>query len=166
MFKKALVVSSFILLSSAAYAEGGYIGASVGQTTLDGLGFDKGDSLSFTGGYRMSRGFAAEVSQVDLGKFESSFGGSAISTEVSGLNLSAVGLLPIGDRVDLFGKLGLFMSKTTVNAFGAKGSTDDTALSYGFGAAAHITRNFTVVLESNIYAVDLTNVSLGGRLRF
>ena len=111
-------------------APGWYVGGNVGRTYTDfdnnrinnslaGQGFrlnssseDKHDTgYKLFGGYQLNRNFAIEGGYFDLGKLNYSFttfpAGSFVGeTKVRGLNLDLVGILPLGDRFSVFGRVG------------------------------------------------------------
>ncbi|MEJ2405870.1 MAG: outer membrane beta-barrel protein [Candidatus Thiodiazotropha sp.] len=104
----SLTLASMFLLSSAAYAQGGYFGFGIGNATYSEDDFDESNTgFNFYGGFRASENFGVELSYTDFGKQESNYYGYDASVEVTGLSLSAVGFLPVSDNVDLFGKIGL-----------------------------------------------------------
>lgn len=170
MLRKALIASSILLLSATANAEGGYIGLSVGKSDVDLYGFDDGSSMAITGGYKINPNFAVEASYVDLG--DSSDNIAPVWTlEASGLNFAAVGILPINQKVDLFGKVGLFMWDASLNEAGTGeiASDDGTDLSFGFGLTGKLTEQFGLTFEYQQFElddVDVSNISFGARLNF
>ena len=135
-------LTGFILLGAAlavtpvAQADGPYLGAGIGQSSLEGLdeicgdltggaaiGFaascrtDDGDtSLSLFGGYQFSRFFAVELGYIDFGEGTIDAGISANGNtaslsgtiSLSGVYVAAVGMLPLGDRFSLMAKAGVF----------------------------------------------------------
>ena len=169
MLKKALIASS-ILLSSAAFAEGGYIGVSVGQTDLDVSGFDDGDSLAFAAGYRINENFALEASYLDLGDSEDDID-PVWTVESDGFNFAVVGIIPVGEMVEIFGKAGVLMWDLSVSeaGYGEFYSEDGNDISLGFGATVNFTKQFAMVFEYQSFEIDdedVSNISLGARLNF
>ena len=169
MFKKLLITSS-ILLSAVANAGGGYVGLSAGQTNVDLSGFDDGDSIAIIGGFKINQNFAVEASYVDLGESKDNVA-PVWTIEADGFNFAAVGLIPINDKIDIFGKVGVFIWDVTLNesGYGEIASDDGTDLSYGIGATANFTDQFSLVLEYQKFDLgddDVTNISLGARFNF
>ncbi len=170
MLKKLLLVSSLVVISTAASAAGGYVGLSVGQTDPDRDGFDDGTSVAITGGFKVNDNFAVEASYIDLG--DSSDDIDPIWTiEADGINFSAVGIIPINESVDLFAKAGLFMWDATIEeaGYGEFATDDGTDISLGFGAAANLAKNFGLVFEYQMFELDeddASNISLGARFIF
>jgi OOP family OmpA-OmpF porin len=119
-------------------------------------------------GYRFNRYFAAELSLVQLGELSSTargeldFGTGFVPTSITlafsagGPLISAIGVLPINDRFELFGRVGyLFTSaerelRSRIDGenggFGsAKGDSQDVV--YGAGAAFHFNQIYSLRLE-------------------
>lgn len=170
MIKKAVFSSLFFLVSAAASAQGGYVGLSVGQTDVDLTGFDDGRSLAIVAGFKINENFAMEGSFVDLGEAEDDIP-PVWTLAADGINLAAVGIIPVNETVDIFGKLGVFMWDLTLDQAGAGeiGSNDGTDLSFGFGIAANLTKQFGLVFEYQNFELDsqdVTNMSIGARINF
>lgn len=170
MLKKALITSCILLLASTANAEGFFIGGSTGLTDIDVPGFDDGISIAITGGYKVNKNFSLETSYLDLGESEDDIV-PVWTIEVSGINLSAVGILPANDKLDIFGKVGIFIWDVTLDEAGTGeiDSDDGTDISLGFGAAINITDQFTLLAEYQKFDLDgddVTNISIGGRMNF
>ncbi|MGI9246365.1 MAG: outer membrane beta-barrel protein [Steroidobacteraceae bacterium] len=138
--------AAFGLLASPAFAadNGIYLGASVGQSgvdfsdTLAGEKFSVSvDSTGFKAiaGWRFLDWLAIEGNYVDLGSGDDRVAGEKVTTDVSGLSLSAVGFVPIGP-VDLFARVGAIQWDADLQApnLGVRASTDGTDLTYGIGA--------------------------------
>lgn len=149
---------------------GGYVGASLGKTDVDIPGFDDANSIAFTGGYKVNRNFAIEASYLDLGESEDDIT-PVWTIEVDGINLSAVGIMPVNEQIDIFAKVGMYMWNISVSeaGFGEFYSEDGTDLSFGFGASVNVTPQFGLVFEYQKFEVDdedISNISLGARLNF
>jgi len=171
MFRKTLISSSllaFTLAAGAAHA-GGYVGASAGYTDFPS-DFDGAGSFTANGGYQINDNFAVEAAYLYLGEAEDDVA-PIWEAEVTGFNFSAVGILPVSKKVDLFGKIGMFMWDVEISeeGYGKLGSDDGSDLSFGLGAAFHVTQEFSVVAELQRMDVsdgDLDNFSVGARLNF
>lgn len=120
-------------------------------------------------GYHFHRNFAAEIAFVDLGaaKYEGQFGAMPVSggkLAVTGINLAAMGRVPLGTRFALFGKVGLFLWEVAANdttpagAFSAK--ADGSGASFGIGASWDIGRNMALRAEAESFRVDEGNTTL------
>lgn len=170
MLKKALIASSILLFNAGAYAEGGYIGIAKGTTDIDVQGFDDGDSVSFTLGYKLDEELSLEVASVDLGESEDNIV-PVWTIEITGLNFSAVANHSLNEKVDFFAKVGLFIWDSTLNEAGTGeiGSADGTDLSFGLGLLAHLNENFDVLVEYQNFDLDgddVSNISVGARFNF
>jgi OOP family OmpA-OmpF porin len=125
------------ICSSAAYAQGWYMGAGTGPSKANNLGncsnlsglldpgfaCDSGD-LSFGwklfAGYEITRNLAVEGSYVDLGEFTVSASGNAfgappgntvtasVRDRPTGFGLDAVGTWPVTEQVGVIGRVGIF----------------------------------------------------------
>jgi hypothetical protein len=120
-------------------------------------------------GYHFHRNFAAEIAYVDLGeaKYEGQFAGMPVSggkLAVTGINLAAIGRVPLGTRFALFAKVGLFLweveatDTTPAGAFSAK--ADGSGASFGIGASWDVGRNVALRAEAENFRVDEGNTTL------
>jgi OmpA-OmpF porin, OOP family len=192
--RKILVAAAFALGATSASAQGGYIGGSLGQSDIDdeitsGLingsqSVDGKDTAwKIFGGFMFNRHFGLEVAYVDLGEVSYSgttdaFGPIELVTdgkvEVAGVNISAVGAVPVTEQFSVFGKLGfLFWDAEANDITGGRpfSATDDGAdLSFGVGLGYNFTRNLGVRAEwemfQNISDADVSLVSVGLLWRF
>jgi OOP family OmpA-OmpF porin len=170
-----------------------YIGFSAGQADVDegmvipqlldpgGTVDGKDGAFKLFGGYQFNQNFALEAALVDLGdvSYSGFFTSPSLTGPVSGgrvqnsgLNLSAVGVVPLGQRFVLFGKVGMFLwysEATDVTGGLATYSEDDGAdLSLGLGASVAIGQRVSLRAEwerfdmSNV-DVDLVTVGLAYR---
>jgi len=202
------IVPFFVLAAGAAHAQSSnwYMGGSLGVTRFtfadDSLPIsgaantllNKDDESStggrVFGGYRFARNFAVEAGLTDFGSFAATrtlipaTGSAHAELKIVGLHGAAVGILPIDNKFELFGKAGLLFSSTqyTRSASGNVGLTGDTTTYHGdasfllgFGAEFHIDRNFGVRVEyedafgvgdSSVASGDLSFASVGVTYRF
>lgn len=95
-------------------------------------------NYKFYGGYRYSENLAVELGFVNLGKFKSNFsadydgvngpaGRGSAESKSYGVFVDALGILPVADNVDLFGRAGMVLARTKVTGSGF--SCDDALLS-------------------------------------
>jgi OOP family OmpA-OmpF porin len=174
-----------------------YIGFSAGQADVDesmaipalvdpgGRVDGKDGAFKLFGGYQFNPNFALEAALVDLGdvSYSGFFTGNPPLTvsgpvaggriQNSGLNLSAVGVVPLGQRFVLFGKVGMFLwysEATDVTGGVATYSEDDGAdLSVGLGASVAIGQKVSLRAEwerFDMSNVDVDLVTLGFAYRF
>ena len=138
----SVLAASFSLLSLPALSadNGIYLGASVGQSSVEFDDTVGGESINFdasaTGfkaiaGWRFIDWLAVEANYVDLGSGDD----NGIETDVNGVSLSAVGFVPVGP-VDLFARVGAVNWNADFDApnLGVSESDDGTDLTYGVGA--------------------------------
>jgi len=188
MFATTVLVLSGIVAVSQASAQGFYIGGSVGQSSFDddnaipdlitsGTVDGKDTGFKFFGGYQFNQNFGLELAWVDLGKasYSGTFGGIPVSggtVKTSGLNISAVGTLPLGSGFALFGKAGLFAWEAEANdvtgGLPFSGTEDGTDLSYGVGASYDFTKNFAIRAEWERFKAvgDIDLLSIGVVYKF
>ena len=178
-------LSLFLLGSAALRAqEGGFhLGGALGQskfkewcdtggvTTLRLASCEDTDtSWKILGGYRFNRYLAAEATYIDWGEVSATVLGGAQPVDVAAnqrsYGLGAVGSLPLGQRLELFGKAGFLhteqetKSTRTVNR-------DETELHYGLGAKYAFTRNWALRGEwENTDKLKVELLSIGVEYRF
>jgi len=141
-----------------------------------------GGGPKFLVGYRLHKNLALEVSWVDLGSRDTEFTvsqgapnityvGGVLLSDVNGFCFCAAGLLPVGDRVDLFARLGAFlwdgdyMIDLDDNSLGPDLSGDKSGfnLTLGLGLDVGFTRHWGMRWELEFYEgidykVDLTTL--------
>lgn len=186
----AFAASTLLVASPAMAADdsGFYIGAGFGETAVEvndiadlGLKFDdSGTTWKILGGYQFMKYFGAELEYIDAGDAEDRWRESAggYSAEVdasigfSGFNASAVGILPLGEKFNVFGKLGFIMWDADFEVSGSvvgpdidedfrdRGTDDGTDLSWGIGAGFNFTENLGVRLEYQSFEISDTDAAL------
>ena len=179
----ALAAGGFFF--SAPAAAQFYIGFSFGQAEVDrnfiipelvdadGTIDGKDSAFKLFGGYQFNRNFALEVAAVDLGDMSYSGTGSTgpITGTVTGgrvqnggLNVSAVGVLPLGERLAFFGKAGIFLwsSEATDITGGVPtiSEEDGSDLSLGLGASFALTPQASLRAEWERFEMSSTDVDL------
>ena len=146
----------------------GYVGAGVGKSKYDtscapGFSCDHTDIgyKIFTGG-KISRVIGVEVGYVYLGKGTANGGDQT----AQGINLSLVGNIPIGDRFNVYGKVGGIYGWTETNTAPGQGGGDDKGLnwSYGAGVQFDISRNWAVQADWDHYRFDFSNQGASAQL--
>jgi OmpA-OmpF porin, OOP family len=185
--KKLLFVAALIVASAAsAQDKGFFIGGHIGQAdaksacdNLAGTGIScdsKDSSWKILGGYQFSRHFAAELGYTDGGSVTATFGSLREEIEASVFDLVAVGILPVVDRLAVYGKLGLYRAETedTTN-FGFSAKETNTDITYGFGVRYDFSGKFALRGEWQRYAdvgggeigeSDVDVISVGLLFRF
>ena len=118
------------------FTDYGYVGASIGQAEYDidcpgGFSCDDNDTgfKIFAGG-RIRNFFGVELAYVDMGEIQLAGG----TSDASGVNISAVGYLPLNERFSFFGKVGTTYGWTDTSTATLGGvEEEDFGLSYGLG---------------------------------
>ncbi len=174
---KTLLAGAFMGAAFAAHAEGAYVGVEVGQVsypdyTTDSVNFLASQGATFasttqavTGtsvgvhvGQWVTRSFGFEVGYTDLGSVDGSFTSNVLSGTYSysanAFHGEVLGGIPLG-RGTLFGKVGLFSAKTTLNdncsICTPTQSVTSTGLLVGGGYEFFFTRKFSGRASLNVY---------------
>jgi OmpA-OmpF porin, OOP family len=173
-----------LLAGASAYAEqapGFYAGVGVGQASIevDDVDFDANDTaFKLFGGYSFNENFGLEVTYLDGGAPDETFdlGGGftgSVETEVTGINLSAVGRIPVGESFSLFGKIGYasydFEVTARVDDISASEDGSDEDLSYGLGGAFAFGNSFEMRAEYEAFDISggsFSVLSVSGLFRF
>jgi OOP family OmpA-OmpF porin len=176
----ATAVSATLLAlcaATSAQAADWYVGGSLGQASFKKVDVPAGVSADTkdTGykllvGAQISPNFAVEGGYADLGKLKATGtdGESLVDGNIknSGLFVDAVGKLPLAADWGVFGKLGLYDSKSKLGGTfsGADGSNSLLGLKFGVGAEYMVTKTIAVRGEwerSRVKAAgDTANVDL------
>lgn len=179
-----LCAAALILTTAAAGAadNGLYVGASVGQATLNIDDIDLEDEVfdfdadetayKIFVGYRLLTFLAVEGSYVDFGTFEDSRDGASFKADASGFDVFAMGMLPLA-IADVFVKIGAISwdadLRASIGDFTDSDSDSGTDPAYGLGVQFRI-RSFAVRAEAELFDVDgaddLYMVSVGGSYTF
>ena len=179
----AVIASPFAMADDSA---GWYGGASIGQSraTIDdaritsgllGGGFsttsitdeDRDLGYKIFGGYQFNKNFALEGGYFDLGKF--GFTATTVpagtlsgNIKLRGINLDAVGILPITEKFSVFGRVGANYAEAT-DSFTGTGlvtvrnpnpSSRDTNLKLGLGLQYAFTESLAMRAEVERYRID------------
>jgi OmpA-OmpF porin, OOP family len=173
-------------MAQAMPDRGWYVGGSFGQTTADewctgapGVTItsceDTDTGWKLFGGYRINRNFAVEGSYIDFGTFTgtATVGGSSanVSADATAWGIAAVGIFPVGNQFELFGKLGFVRgeseARVTIGGTSVDLGDEGTELHYGIGAIYNLTRNFGIRAEwENVNDAELRLLSIGVQYKF
>ena len=132
---------------------------------------NKGNAFKLFGGYQFNKNFAVEGGYFNLGQFgytattvPPTLAGSLNGKiKIQGLNIDAVGMLPLADKFSVFGRLGLqyaqtkdTFSSTGVVAAPANPNPGKNALKYkaGLGLQYDFTQSFGMRVEAERYRID------------
>jgi OOP family OmpA-OmpF porin len=155
----ATLIAPALTFGSAHAAElGGYLGGSIGQTTIkiDDIDFDKSDTgWKAFGGYNFLPWLGVEGGYIDFGSPSDDVLGDNVDVDLTGWQIFLVGSVPVGP-VDLFVKAGGIEAKVDVHVSGFGSESDsDEYFAYGAGAAWNIGK-FALRVEAEGY--DANNV--------
>ena len=195
-FLGAVCAALALLCAPSAWSQeaGFYVGGAVGQAehkdACEGANIscdEKDSAWKIFGGYQINRNLAVELGYADLGESAASGTVGAITVdarfEVTVFELSAVGMLPIMDRLSLFGRAGLYRSDVELSGTGRLGATtvpvsssdDNIDFTFGLGVRYDVTRNIGVRAEWQRYLgvggddtgeSDIDLLSIGVLFRF
>jgi OOP family OmpA-OmpF porin len=131
---------------------------------------NKGNAFKLLGGYQFNRNFAVEGGYFNLGEFgyTATTAPTLAATlngkiKLQGLNLDAVGMLPMGDKFSVFGRVGMqyAQAKDTFTSTGAaptpaNPNPSKNALNYkvGVGAQYDFNRSLGMRVEAERYRID------------
>ena len=178
MYKKIVAAVALTLGTSVVHAQtqerGWYGGIDIGRSRTHADIADRTDTdLGFDLGYRVNRNFALEGAYADLGKFGYNVGGVDGNYRPKALSLSAVGMMPLWDRLSVYGKAGL--AHTEVKLDGPLDASDSgNGLLIGAGVMYDVNRNVYARAGWDRYAnvgsdaigkgsIDLYSVGIGYR---
>lgn len=171
---------------------------SVGLTPVDVTSSldDSDTGFGLAGGFQVNEHFAAELAYVDLGDLSYVASGTFtdgvsdlasefdLSQTASGPVFSVLGILPIGERFSVFGRVGLALMNVEADlrvTIDGEAATDSVSTQrsngvYGIGGEFSFNERFAVRLEWDRYAdvgsedltgdVDIDFISLGLRYNF
>jgi OmpA-OmpF porin, OOP family len=165
----AVLFSSFIVAttaSSVASADDGgfYVGANLGIGKPD-INTTNGTSKSSSAvggailGYKLNKYVGVEGQYTGVGKVTDKVNGTAKGDAAS---LTAIGFLPLNDEFNLYGKLGVAHTKTTVSSnLTPMNDATRTAITYGIGSEYNFNKNIGMRLGWDHYnaAIDRSNSS-------
>lgn len=179
----AVLIFSLCFTSGVANAAGGYIGAGFGNAESDfdtasvliisgpNISTDEEDSsIRLFGGFQVDKNFSIEFAYIDFGEasaVESSFGIiDTFTAEVTGIEFTAVGYIPVNKDFSVFGRGGLILWDSDVQVclagLGcASGSDDGNDLVLGLGARYNFNKKFGVRAEYTLYDIDKIEAGTG-----
>jgi OOP family OmpA-OmpF porin len=184
-FGAAAIAAMGLAMCTAAHAErqpGFYVGAGVGQGTLDFdttdftvAGVDDSDTaFKIYAGYTFSEFISVEAAYIDAGAPTDQIGQFAIQFDLSAVNVSVIGHLSLTDSFELFGKAGLasydYDAEQRLNGtlIGTGGDSDQD-VSYGFGGTYFFSAPFEIRGEYEFVEIDSGSydvVSISGAFKF
>ncbi|MEM1250393.1 MAG: outer membrane beta-barrel protein [Acidobacteriota bacterium] len=182
--KKTLSLATVLVLfgfgQAMAEDRGLYVAAKLGSTDVEaelGDTFDQvidgdEDSTTFEIGFKVNRFWAVQAGYHDFGDFDTSVfgceacgeGGLALRADTKAYSLSFVPQLDLIWRLSVFGKVGLVIWESEIDALDEDFTEED--IIYGLGARFRLLGNLSVFAEWEQIASDIETVSLGAHLQF
>ncbi|MDD2844745.1 MAG: outer membrane beta-barrel protein [Rhodoferax sp.] len=178
----ALMAAPFAMAQDAGWYAGANIGQSLatidndrissgllgsGLTTTSIADDDRDRGYKLFGGYQVNKYFAVEAGYFDLGQFSFLANTVPIGTlsgniKVRGVNLDAVGMLPITDKFSAFARLGVTHARTkgsfagtgAVNVLDPSPRASDNNLKVGLGVQYAFTDALSVRAEIERYRIN------------
>lgn len=176
-----LALAAALAAAAPAFGQGWYVGAGVGQGTVDfgavpaGVTMDDKDTTATVRlGYQFHRSLAVEIGYYHLGDYNlaARVGGADISAgaEARSVGIALVGTVPL-NRFDLYGRVGYARSelKATGSALGFSASERDRENEWfaGIGGRFHVSREVGVFAEWQRHdKLELDTFFVGVDVRF
>jgi len=150
-------LASVLLLSSALAApalaaDPGFYGAvDLGRWSMNNSNYADPGVLALSGGYRFAPQFAVEIGLLGAGESTLAYVGGTTTATQSALTAAAVGILPVNDKFEFFGKAGLSFITAKITGTGIYAGTyskeTTTNLMLGFGGQVNFNRNLGLRLQ-------------------
>jgi opacity protein-like surface antigen len=182
--KKSALCLAIVLIAvtvpASASDTGFYLGAGIGQSSIDIKEFypslgdslvQGGDAFKAYGGYRFLKFIAVEAGYASLGSpqgLEKNVPEHPERAEVGvkGWDAFAIGILPVSNVVDIFGKIGMMSWDTDIKSvqdgevvYSESSTGTDTA--YGIGIGFWVGQNVTLRAEGEWFTIgDYETVAL------
>jgi OOP family OmpA-OmpF porin len=162
----AAVAAALLSAAPAMAADDGgfYVGAGVGQFSVDEGGFDESDTgYKLFGGWMFNKYIGGELEYIDGGTVED----SGFGIDTTALNVSLKGNWPVTEQFDVYGKVGYFFWDADIDSSGDSSQESNESgsdLSWGIGAGYDFTENFGIVGEWQWFQIeeaDAEMMSLG-----
>jgi OOP family OmpA-OmpF porin len=182
--KKTILLAALMLSATTAFAGTGYAGVSAGSSTqklsFDGESGSK-DTAGFKAfaGYQINPSFGIEGGYVHFGDAKESEDGATVSIKPKSFYAALTGTAPMSPQFNLFAKLGIARTETTMFASfdGESGEVDvsDTSPMVGIGAEYKFSQTMSVIAEYEHFGkvakesdmnLKASMVSIGLRISF
>lgn len=162
--RKALLCMGVCLglasMTAVGADKGWYAGASVGESKAsDWCNIDFGDcedtdtAWKLFGGHQINKNFAAELGYADLGEVTD----VGVGIETKTIAVSALGMIPVGQASNIFGRLGFNRWDLSSSQLGDDSGTDPV---YGIGASFGMGPAAALRLEWERFDVDDSDIDL------
>jgi OOP family OmpA-OmpF porin len=152
----AAVAATLLAASPAMAADDGgfYVGAGVGQFSVDEGSFDESDTgYKLFGGWMFNQYVGGELEYIDGG----TVGDNDFGIDTTAFNVSLKGNWPVTEQFDVYGKVGYFFWDADIDLSGDSGQERNDSgsdLSWGLGAGYDFTDNFGVVAEWQWFQIE------------
>ena len=161
----ALAVSLALFSASFnAFASGFYLGASIGNATLnedfDGLDVDDNSTaLRIIAGWSLNDYFSVEAGYHDFGDFEQAFddagGQSTVKLSANGFIFGATGRVPVSERFALTGRAGMFFWNGSAEINNVSQATpEDSNLYFGAGVSFEASKKLQLTVDWTRYELE------------
>lgn len=168
---------TLLLAANLASADEGFsFGASVARASIEANGLGQtidgeADGSRIFGRYMFTQKFGIEAGFSEFGRPDGNPIASNLEVESGSNDFYAVGVQPVTDKLDVFGKLGLVRSETEIEeSEEIEVSSSSTDLALGFGAEYSLSERFAIRSEFEWIDSDKSGavrmVSLGGVFSF
>jgi opacity protein-like surface antigen len=108
-----------------------------------------------------------EGAYLNSGEAEDDVLGEAVKVELTAFVVSAIGLVPVGESAQIFGKIGYYDGEEDITAFGITFSDDDSGLTAGAGVRFKMSDNVALRADFDWFDTDIDTVwSLGVGVQF
>lgn len=167
VFGLAAVALVAVGANAHAAEPGAYIGATMGVSKFkidkDSNGnTDTVPNWGLYGGYNFGKHVGVEASYQDLGRAKIDGHGSGSSAHTRALGVDLVGYLPVAQKLDLYGKLGLAHYAREVDGAVGNQTKNGAGLKYGVGAQYAATDRLSIRAEMSVYT-NLPEASAPGQ---
>jgi hypothetical protein len=165
---------------SQTQADRWYIATDIGTLNMRNSIYADPSSVTLSGGYRFTPYLGGEVGITAVGDSTVTDGNGSRTAKQGDTRALAVGYLPLGEHVELFGKLGLGLQYARVNGTGSYASSDTTYTTTNVIMGAGVQVNFNRRLgmrvqyeqlgksksSANDPGADISRVTVGGVFTF
>jgi OmpA-OmpF porin, OOP family len=161
MTRRWIVLALLLMTVPAAAADihkGPYFGAGIGNAAVDGAiastDFSGNDtSWKAIGGWRFLQFLAAEADWIDFGNIED----KDVKVDITGFEMSGLGILPFGKHFELFAKAGLASWHTRIDSSSPHSSDNGNDGMYGAGAAFRLGESLQIRVEYERFDIPDTD---------
>lgn len=155
-----------------------YMALDAGTLNMQNSNYASPGSMTISGGYRMNRNLALEGGLTAVGDSTLYGAGTSTTARQGDVRFVAVGILPVSQSVELFGKagIGFHTARITNNLNGSYNQHTTGNAILGFGGQFNINTRFGLRLQyehlgkskatDTDTGADISRLSIGGVLNF